>query len=262
MERLAAQGAEDIDTSCDCLGGICHRIYSAFGMSERRFGGGNCPFDWYHIVGNNGPAWFLFALLYAKCLLCALRHLRLPKPVVGVMSLAIGYLGMNVNMPLLLDEGCAALPFYAVGKYAYPHIRKLLANKLLLLAGTIALLVCSCKVCSFTIVPQANGLYAPFYLGALLAVVLSFIPFIYLSGKLQGQKWLNRLGQHSLGIMLLHSPMCHTVAVVLNRVFTVGSALWIASFLVAYVAIVVLAYWLTIAIERYCPVLLGKYSRN
>lgn len=28
--------------------------------------------------------------------------------------------------------------------------------------------------------------------------------------------------KRSLGIMLLHSPMCHTAAVVLNRVFELG----------------------------------------
>lgn len=100
-------------------------------------------------------------------------------------------------------------------------------------------------------------MYAPFYLIALLAMVLAFFPFLYLSGRLHGQKWLESMGQHSLGVMLLHAPMCHTVAVILNRVFVPG-AFWIVCFLFAYVAVVALSYWLTVAIEKYCPVLLGK----
>ena len=37
-----------------------------------------------------------------------------------------------------------------------------------------------------------------------------------------------------------------------------GSMLWIVCFLVAYVAIVFVAYWGTILIEKYAPVMLGK----
>lgn len=161
-------------------------------------------------------------------------------------------------MPLLLDEGCAALPLYVAGKYAYPWIRKWLGSKLLLAAGVVAFGLFSCQYASFVIVPQGNGQYAPCYLLALLAMVLAFYPFLFVSEKLQGQRWLDSLGRHSLGIMLLHAPMCHTAAVVLNRVFVVGSLAWTLCFLVAYVAIVALSYGLALVIERYCPVLLGK----
>ncbi len=165
---------------------------------------------------------------------------------------------MKVNMPLLIDEGCAALPLYVAGKYGYPYLKKLLASKPLLVAGVVALLVYYRGYCSFTIVPQANGLYAPLYLVALPVLVLTFLPILYVAGKLQGWTWLDRIGKHSLGIMLLHAPMCHTAAVVLNRVLVVGSLPWTVCFLLAYVAIVAFAYGMTGVIERYCPVLLGK----
>lgn len=219
---------------------------------------GEFPFDWYHAAGKNGPAWFLFALLYAKCILWGLRKTRLPKLIIGGASLAIGYLGMNVNMPLYLNLGCAALPLYAAGKCGYSYMQRLLASKPLLLLGTIALLAYCSGYVSFTIIPQGTGMYAPFYLVALTAIALAFIPFLYVAAKLRGQKWLGCLGQHSLGVMLVHTPMCHTAAVVLNRSFAVGSPLWIACFLIAYVLIVLMAYGLTILLERYCPVLLGK----
>lgn len=170
----------------------------------------------------------------------------------------VGFVGMNVNMPLLFDEGCAALPLYALGKYVYPYMKRILTNKLLMTVGVLALLAFALRYVSFTIVPQGNGQYAPLYVVAISVMALTFFPVLYLSGKLQGQKWLDCLGRHSLGIMLLHAPMCHTAAVVFNRLFAVGSVAWIVSFLAAYVAIVAMAYWLTLMIERHCPVLLGK----
>ena len=139
-------------------------VYIQFlGFLKDRSWGGNFPFDWYHIAGNNGPAWFLFALLYAKCILCGLYKLKLPKGIICGMSLAIGYLGMNVNMPLFLNLGCAALPLYLAGKYGYPYMRRLFTSKKLLLFGAIALLAYCYGYVSFTIVPQRTGMYAPFY---------------------------------------------------------------------------------------------------
>ncbi len=219
---------------------------------------GDLPFDWYNIAGSNGPAWFLFALLYAKMMVWAMLKVKLPKTILGGVIFAIGYLGMKVNMPLLIDEGCAALPFYVAGKYGYPHMKKLLTSKPLWVAGVVALLAYHRGYCSFTIVPQANGLYTPLYLVALSVMVLTFLPILYVAGKLQGWRWLDCIGKHSLGIMLLHAPMCHTAAVVLNRVLVMGSLPWTICFLLAYVAIVAFAYGMTVVIERYCPVLFGK----
>lgn len=227
------------------------------GYAKDRSWGEN-PFNCYIITGYNGPAWFLFALLYAKALTWGLVKTKLPKYVVCVVCIVIGYIGMTVNMPFLLDEGCAALPFYVAGKYCYPYLREVISNKWLLMCGVIALLVYIMHYANFTIVPQSNGNFAPYYVVALVLMILCFVPFMFISDKLHNQKWLASLGQHSLGIMLLHSPMCHTAAVVLNRVFEPGSMLWIVCFLVAYVAIVFVAYWGTVMIEKYTPVLLGK----
>lgn len=167
---------------------------------------------------------------------------------------------MNINMPLLFDEGCAALPLYVTGKLAYPYLREIMENKGLLVAGIIALSLYLWHLVSFTIVPQSNGNFSPYYLAALGLMLLCFIPFLVISEKLQNQKWLVSLGQHSLGIMLLHAPMCHTTAVILNRVFEPASQYWIVSFLIAYVCIVFVSYWGTVLIERYIPIMLGKKS--
>ena len=223
---------------------------------------GEIPFSLYNITGGNGPAWFLFALLYTKVLIWGLMKIKMPKFVLWGGSLLIGYAGMNINMPLLLDEGCAALPLYVTGKLSYPYLRKIMENKGLLVAGVIALCLYLWHLVSFTIVPQSNGNFAPYYLVALGLMLLCFVPFLFISEKLQNQKWLVSLGQHSLGIMLLHAPMCHTAAVILNRVFEPASLYWIVSFLIAYVCIVFVSYWGTVLIERYIPILLGKKSEH
>lgn len=223
---------------------------------------GENPFSLYNITGGNGPAWFLFALLYAKVLIWGLMKIKMPKFVLWGGSLLIGYAGMNINMPLLFDEGCAALPLYVTGKLAYPYLREIMENKGLLVAGIIALCLYLWHLVSFMIVPQSNGNFTPYYLVALGLMLLCFVPFLFISEKLHNQKWLVSLGQHSLGIMLLHAPMCHTAAVILNRVFEPASPYWIVSFLIAYVAIVFVSYRGTVLIERYIPIMLGKKSEH
>lgn len=229
------------------------------GYAKDRSWGEN-PFSLYNMTGGNGPAWFLFALLYSKVLTWGMIKIKLPKFVLWGGSLLIGYVGMNINMPLLFDEGCAALPLYVTGKLAYPYLRKIMENKGLLVAGIIALCLYLWHLVSFMIVPQSNGNFTPYYLVALGLMLLCFVPFLFISEKLQNQKWLVSLGQHSLGIMLLHAPMCHTAAVILNRVFEPASLYWIVSFLIAYVCIVFVSYWGTVLIERYIPIMLGKKS--
>lgn len=229
------------------------------GYAKDRSWGEN-PFSLYNMTGGNGPAWFLFALLYAKVLTWGMIKIKLPKFVLWGGSLLIGYVGMSINMPLLYDEGCAALPLYVTGKLAYPYLRKIMENKGLLVAGIIALCLYLWHLVSFMIVPQSNGNFTPYYLVALGLMLLCFVPFLFISEKLHNQKWLVSLGQHSLGIMLLHAPMCHTAAVILNRVFEPASLYWIVSFLIAYVCIVFVSYWGTVLIERYIPIMLGKKS--
>lgn len=229
------------------------------GYAKDRSWGEN-PFSLYNMTGGNGPAWFLFALLYAKILIWGLMKIKMPKFALWGGSLLIGYAGMNINIPLLFDEGCAALPLYVTGKLAYPYLRKIMENKGLLVAGFIALCLYLWHLVSFMIVPQSNGNFTPYYLVALGLMLLCFVPFLFISEKLQNQKWLVSLGQHSLGIMLLHAPMCHTAAVILNRVFEPASLYWIVSFLIVYVFIVFVSYWGTVLIERYIPIMLGKKS--
>lgn len=206
----------------------------------------------------NGAVWFLFALFYAKVILGALLRLKLPKWCVLAICVGGGYLGMAQQMPLCLDEGLAALPLYCLGKFSYPYIKQVFGRILLCLIGTAAIVLFLMHFLEYTIVPVANGCFSPNYIFAFVSIVLSFIPVLRICKIIDSWTWLANFGRHSLGIMLTHMMMCHTAAVVLKRVFVEGSTPWIISFLAAYVVICFTAYWLTILIERYCPILLGK----
>lgn len=77
-------------------------------------------FDPMNPCSGNGPCWFLVALVWVKLFSWLFDHLRLNAYVAIVVSLVIGYIGINRQMPFYLDEGCAALPLYLVGKRLYP----------------------------------------------------------------------------------------------------------------------------------------------
>lgn len=70
----------------------------------------------------NGPVWFLIALLYAKIITGCMVRSNLPKFVLFVCSFVIGYIGATYQMPLLIDEGMAALPLYYTGMLAFPYL--------------------------------------------------------------------------------------------------------------------------------------------
>lgn len=169
-----------------------------------------------------------------------------------------GYLGLTQQMPLSIDEGLAALPLYCLGKFYYPYIKQVLARVFSSVLGSAVIVMFLCHILSFSIVPGQNGLYHPYYLVALLGILLVFIPVLRICKYIENWTWLANIGRRSLGIMLTHMMMCHTAAVVLKRVFAEGSTAWIIAFLISYVVICFAAYWLTVAVERYCPILLGK----
>lgn len=76
--------------------------------------------------------------------------------------------------------------------------------------------------------------------------------------KISNQIWLVNIGKHTLGILCIHVQLCHTAAVVLNKLFIHGSFIWILSFFIAYVLIVYVSYILSVFIEHKAPFLLGK----
>lgn len=229
-------------------------------------------FDAFNPCTWNGPCWFLVALFWVKIMTWGFQRMRLKPLIVILLTLLLGYGGMHVELPLCLDVALAALPLYFAGKLLYPY-RQFLASKpawgVILGCSLLCLLLFLTGVCGLLIVPtahnegaQVNGFYRPTYLAAILAIIMVFPIVLFLCSKLTRVSWLKAIGRQTLGILVVHSPMCHTVAVALNRLFVRGSAEWCLLFLAAYVAIVALSYWLTVIIRRRLPALLEISPAN
>lgn len=79
-------------------------------------------FDPMNPCSGNGPCWFIVALVWVKLFSWLFDHLRVDHKLAAAISLVLGYVGINQQMPLYFDEGFAALPLYLVGKRLYPHL--------------------------------------------------------------------------------------------------------------------------------------------
>ena len=188
-------------------------------------------FDLLNPQNGNGPVWFLIALLYSKIITGCMVRSKLPKLVLFVCSLVIGYIGATYQMPLLIDEGMAALPLYYTGMLAFPYLGDIM------------------KIWWVNII--GIGVFIVFMTTHLLV----FIPILTFSKKLGNAKPLVALGERTLEVMLVHTLICHVTAVLLNRLFVVGSGMWICLFLVSYLFIVFLSYCVGVLLKKYIPVL-------
>lgn len=214
--------------------------------------------DIYSPCKTNGPAWFIVALFYAKVFVYILEKVKLPRYASIAISLCLGYVGSTYEMPLLIDEGLAAFPLYYTGKILYQNMDFFSKNLYVVGLGTTSMILFIMGFISYGIVPIGNGYYKPYYFVAVIAIMMVFSPVLYASLIIEKISLLQKIGQHSLGIMLIHSPICHTFAVILNRIFERGSIMWISSFLLCYLLTAYISYMLTEQIEKYCPILLGK----
>lgn len=212
-----------------------------------------------------GVMWFLFALFYAKCGMAILHKLRMPFYVGMPMSLLLAVAVSRVNLPLLLSEGLAALPFYYLGRQIYPYLNKNIEG-----GGVLMLVGLAGVVCLFLMLhPWFPMLLVPWgsrsvllYPVCFMMTVLSFFPFLWMANKLKSQQWLANYGKQTLGILVIHPLILHTCAIGINRVFEPSSSVWIIAYLFAYVVACVASFYLSLLILRFCPMLLGRYKTS
>ena len=211
------------------------------------------------VWSGGGVMWFLFALFWAKCGMWLVRKFSWPFYVVLPVLLIVSVFLSGVNLPLLMDEGVAALPFYYLGNLLYPYVKRNCGRlSLLAFLGLLCLCLMPMSWFPFVLVPWGGGLPIFLYPICLVMTVLSFFPVLWLSNRLVSQTWLANYGTQTLGILLLHPLMLHTCAVVLNRLFMPGSFAWIIIFLCAYFLVCIACYWCSVWISRNVPFLLGK----
>lgn len=213
--------------------------------------------DLYGPTLDNGPIWFLFALFVAKLMTLLFIKCKIPVILQLIVSIVIGLAGMKTNLPLHLDEGMSAMPLYLLGKHSYEHIKCIINNKWLIALGIISLLLFYGGLLIYTIVPKMNYSLIVLLIVSCIAVI-SFVPILWTCLKLDKIQWLQKVGKQSLGIMLTHALLCHTFAVIVNRLFAVGSFPWIIISLISFIAVCFISYYLSLLISKYCPILFGK----
>ena len=146
----------------------------------------------------------------------------------------------------------------------YANINQIIKNKFVITLGILAIFISITRLYYFTIAPTGNGFYSPNYLLSVFIMLFVFIAIIYFSSieHLPFKKVLSAIGRNSMGIMLIHVLLCHSVAVVLNRLFEINSWGWICLFLMSYVFIVIVSYYLSTFVYMFCPILFGRNKRN
>ena len=201
--------------------------------------------------------WFLFALFYAKCWTWLIGKTKLPSYVIMSLLILLGGAISRYDLPLLMDEGIAAIPFYYFGKITYPLINKQCEKmKWPSFIGVICILLMPMSFFPHVLVPYASHsiLYYPLFYAM---TICSFATLLYIGKKLERQEWLSNFGTQSLGILVLHPLMLHTCVVIANRVMDFGSIPWIAVLLVCYVIVCIMCYYISKWISRHVPILFG-----
>lgn len=214
-------------------------------------------FSWVRPLIGGGATWFLFALFYAKCGTWLLNKTKIPTHIILTLLILFGGVISRIDLPLLLDEGIAAIPFYYAGKVAYPYFK---SNwdiiKWMAIIGLFCLILMPMYWFPWVLVPYVKEsplLYPVFFTMS----IFTFTTFLWISKKLESQRWLANFGKQTLGILVLHPLMLHTCAITLNRVMEKGSTPWIISFLGCYVIVCFLCYYCSLWISKHFPILLG-----
>jgi hypothetical protein len=206
----------------------------------------------------NGPVWFLFALFYVKTIVLFLNRIHLNKYLLIGASTMMALIGMMYNLPINIDEGFVALPFYQMGGICYPLIKKISNNRTMLWIGLFFIILFVCETLTFVMLSKKTQEGILLILLSMAGMFLTFTPLLWVGLKSEKIIWLQKVGRQSLGIMLTHALLCHTFAVIVNRLFEVGSFPWIITSLFCFIAVCFISYYLSLLISKYCPILLGK----
>ena len=218
------------------------------------------PVNWDAPIVGGGASWFLLALFWTKVFAHFFSKIRVNDTLKILFLVIIGTVITQYNLPLKIDEGVSALAFYYIGKMVHPSMEKMLSYKSLVLGGGICLMLMSCSWFPCAIINLIKGFPMMCYPLYLAMTLISFVTILWICKKIENWEWLSKYGQQTLGILVLHPIMLHTVAVVLKRVFVPMSEMYIVCFLIGYVAVCVGAYYISLYISRHLPFLFGRFK--
>lgn len=219
--------------------------------------------DWQCILewpfSGDGTVWFLAVLFATKLLLALIIKIPLPRLLLLAFVVGIAWISSIVHPYAWIDKVLTALPLYYAGKLLYPHLNQVIENKTLNIIGLACIIYIWLQPFPYTLVEMSIDMDGLLYPAYLMMTFMAFVPCLYASKKLQSWKWMANYGTKTLGTLVLHPLMLHTCAIVLNRLFIPESVLWFTTFIIAYIVVCILCYYITLYIEHYCPVLLGKF---
>lgn len=200
----------------------------------------------------------MFALFYAKCLTWMISLMNISKWIALLFLIFGGGWLSQINLPLLLDEGIAAIPFYYAGKIIYPYLN---SNwnvlKWVGIVGMGFIMLMPMKWFPWVFVPYTGDLPLLYPVFCLMTIC-SFVTFLWIGKKLENQKWLVRYGTQTLGILVIHPLLLHTCAVIYNRTLLKGAPLWCFISIFTYVIVGIACYYISQWIRTNWPVLFGE----
>ena len=222
------------------------------------------PFTLYSPFIGNGVTWFLVALFLTKVLVGILdrlfsKEIKHRKWLMYVCVVCLCWILAGRDIPLMIDEGLAALPFYLLGKILYPKIKQICANDMFVIICVLFSSVMLLPVFPAAVVPYNsecnNILLYPFFC---FIITCSFFPFLRISLFFEKCTWLSEFGQHTLGVLVIHPLILHLFAVVLSRIFVRGTTEWLIGFIIAFVVTIIASFYFAKLISVKLPFLLGK----
>lgn len=212
----------------------------------------------------NGVTWFLVALFFAKAFVGLFerfvsKDVKFRKWLMYFCGICLCWGLAGIDMPFMIDEGLAALPFYLLGKNLYPQIKQICANDIIVITCVLFSFVMLLPVFPAAVISyntECNDiLLYPFFC---FVITCSFPPLLRLSMFFEKCTWLSEYGQHTLGILVIHPLVLHLFAVALNRIFVRGTSEWLIGFIIAFVVTVISSFYLAKLIGVKCSFLLGK----
>lgn len=222
------------------------------------------PFTVYSPFIGNGVTWFLVALFFTKVLVGILertfpKDIKLRKWLMYISVACLCWILAGIDLPLMIDEGLAALPFYLLGKNLYPQIKQICENDMFVVMCALSSFVMLLPVFPAAVISynaECNSIFLyPFFC---LIIICSFPPLLRLCVFFEKCTWLSEFGQHTLGVLVIHPLILHLFAVVLNRIFVRGTTEWLIGFIIAFVVTIITSFYFAKLIGVKLPFLLGK----
>lgn len=238
-------------------------------------------------TGTVTSLWYLACLFVARIIVqlavslmarTCLGNSRLPYLIPAVVCMVVGALlpAIKIGYPWCFNVAFVAAGFILLGMAVKNGIIELSVQKgwvlLSLLAASVAVfgLLVYLRGDSFGMMLMAAGLYGNLFFALVFAVIGGFaVLALAMILKRMANEWLsgmnlqplNYLGQHTMGVFLLHKPMLQSIFLPAFGQLLPGGPDILAR-LLATAASILVSLWLCKLIEYYIPELVGIFSKD